>query len=127
MAAPTAQVQATPTLIFPPTLPVLTMTASPIFTPFPPNTPVWSVYSYTCEFSVGGGTMTMSLNWSDRSDNEDGYRVYRDKQVITTLAPDSTNYEDVAFVATGKALSYFVEAFSAEWLASSSTITYGCQ
>ena len=69
----------------------------------------------------------MSLNWSDRSDSEEGYRVYRDQQVIATLAPDFTNYVDVAFVATGKTLSYFVEGFSAEWLASSSTITYGCQ
>lgn len=71
--------------------------------------------------------MTMSLNWSDRSDNEDGYRVYRDKQAIATLAPNSTNYVDIAFVATGKTLSYSVEAFNTGWQVSSSTITYGCQ
>jgi len=34
---------------------------------------------------------------------------------------------DVAFVATGKTLSYFIEAFNQAWRASSSTITYGCQ
>ena len=71
--------------------------------------------------------MTMNLTWSDRSTSEEGYTVYRDKQVIATLAPNSTNYVDVAFVATGNTLSYFVESFTANWRASSSTLTYGCQ
>ena len=106
---------------------VPTEIASPLPTPFPPNTPVWSVYTYTCEFIVGGGTMTMNLAWTDRSNNEDGYKVYRDKQVIATLAPNSTSYVDIAFIATGKTLSYSVEAFNKDWRASGSTITYGCQ
>lgn len=127
LAAPTAQVRATPTLIFPPTLPVLTMTVLPNPTPFPPNTPVWVIYTFTCKTTAGGSTMTMDLTWSDRSDNEEGYTVYRDKQVIAILAPNSTNYMDVAFVATGKTLSYSVEAFNTNWRANSSTITYGCQ
>ena len=71
--------------------------------------------------------MTMNLTWTDRSNNEEGYKVYRDKQVIATLAPNSTHYVDVAFVAAGKTLSYSVEAFNQDWQASSSTITYGCQ
>ena len=127
LAAPTAQAQATPTLIFPPTLPVLTMTVSPNSTPFPPNVPVWVKYTYNCTSVSGGSTMTMDLNWSDRSTSEEGYTVYRDKQVIATLAPNSTNYVDVAFVATGRTLSYSVEAFNTNWRANSSTITYGCQ
>lgn len=71
--------------------------------------------------------MTMDLAWNDRSNIEDGYNVYRDGQVIATLAPNSTFYADVAFVATGKTLSYSVEAFNKDWRASTSTITYGCQ
>jgi hypothetical protein len=113
--------------IITPTHTVPVVTASPLSTPFPPNTPVWSVYKYTCELVDGGGTMTMDLTWTDSSNNEDGYKVYRDKQVIATLAPDTTYYVDVAFVATGKTLSYSVEAFNQDWQASSSTITYGCQ
>ena len=104
-----------------------TVPASPISTPFPPNTPVWSVYTYTCENIADGGTMTMNLTWSDRSTSEEGYNIYRDEQLIATLAPNSTNYVDVAFVATGKTLSYFVEAFNTDWQVRSSTITYGCQ
>jgi hypothetical protein len=105
----------------------VTEITSPLTTPFPPNTPVWSVYTYTCELVDGGGIMTMNLFWNDRSNSEEGYKVYREKQVIATLAPNSTHYVDVAFVATGKTLSYSVEAFNQDWQVSSSTITYGCQ
>jgi hypothetical protein len=102
-------------------------TAVPMSTLIPPNTPVWSVYDYTCELASGGGTMTMNLAWTDRSNSEEGYKVYRDKEVIATLAANSTFYVDIAFVATGKALSYSVEAFNTDWRASTSTITHGCQ
>lgn len=71
--------------------------------------------------------MTMNLTWADRSNSEEGYTVYRDEKVIATLAPNSTFYVDVAFVATGKTLSYSVEAFNKDWRASTSTITHGCQ
>ena len=71
--------------------------------------------------------MTMNLAWNDRSNSEDGYKVYRDQQVIATLPPNSTSHVDVAFVATGKTLSYSVEAFNKDWQVSGNMITYGCQ
>jgi hypothetical protein len=103
------------------------MIASPMSTRIPPNTPVWSVYNYTCELADGGGNMTMNLGWTDRSTSEESYKVYRDKQLIATLAPNSTFYVDVVFVATGKTVSYSVEAFNTNWQVSTSTITHGCQ
>ena len=102
-------------------------TASPIPTPIPPNAPIWSAYNYTCELAVGGGTMTMNLGWTDRSNSEESYKVYRDGQVIAILEPNSTVYADVTFVAAGKTLSYSVEAFTENWQANTSTITHGCQ
>ena len=105
----------------------LIVIASPMVTPITSNSPTWKVYNYTCELAVGGGTMTMNLAWNDHSNGEEGYRVYRDKQVIATLPPNSTTYVDVAFVATGKTLNYSVEAFNKDWQISTSTITYGCQ
>jgi hypothetical protein len=96
-------------------------------TQIPPNTPVWSAYNFTCDLVSGGSNMTMDLNWDDRSDNEESYIVYRDNQVIATLAPNSTSYVDIAFVAPGKTLSYSVEAFNTAWQTSTRTITYGCQ
>jgi len=115
------------TAIVAPTNTTPTVTASPISTRVPPNTPVWLAYSYTCELAAGGGTMAMNLAWTDRSNSEESYKVYRDGQVIATLEPNSTVFVDVAFVATGKTLSYSVEAFNTNWQASTSTITYGCK
>jgi hypothetical protein len=100
--------------------------SSTMSTPRPPNTPVWLAYNYTCELADSGGTMTMNLAWIDHSNSEEGYKVYRDEQIIATLEPNSTSYVDVAFVATGKTLSYRVEAFNTAWQVSTSTITYGC-
>jgi hypothetical protein len=104
-----------------------TTTSTSAAVPIQPNTPIWSVYEYTCELAAGGGTMTMNLAWTDHSNSEEGYNVYRDKQVIATLAPNSTFYVDIAFVAAGETLSYVVEAFGKDWQASTRTITHGCQ
>jgi hypothetical protein len=110
-----------PTYIMPP------MIASPMSTRIPPNTPVWSVYNYTCSLATGGGNMTMNLGWTDHSASEESYKVYRDKKLIATLAPNSISYVDIVFVATGKTVSYAVEAFNTNWQVSTSTITHGCQ
>jgi hypothetical protein len=101
--------------------------ASPMTTPIPPNTPYLSAYNYTCELAQGGGTMTMNLTWADRSNDEEGYKVYRDGLAIATLPSNSTFYVDVAFDAAGKTLSYSVEAFSKDWQVSTRTINVGCQ
>ena len=69
----------------------------------------------------------MHLAWNDRSEIEDGYKVYRDQLVIATLPPNSTSYVDVDFVAMGEKLSYSIEAFNKDWQARGNTITDGCQ
>ena len=111
----------------PPTDTPPTAIASPVLQTIVPNTPTWSVYTYTCEIAVGGASMTTNLAWTDRSNGEASYRVYRDKQVIATLPPNSTAYVDVVFVATGKTVSYSVEAINQDWRISTRTITNGCQ
>jgi len=104
-----------------------TMKAPPTPSPVPPNAPAWSSYNYTCDFASGGSNMTMNLVWSDRSENEQGYIVYRDGQAIVTLAANTTTYVDTSFVGAGQTLSYFVEVFNNAGRARSTTITYGCQ
>jgi hypothetical protein len=87
----------------------------------------WKAYTYTCAFASGGTTMTMNLTWSDPSNSEDGYRVYRDNIAVATLAPNTTTYTDVTFIPAGNTVSYYVEVFSKDWQVSTSTIVYGCQ
>jgi hypothetical protein len=104
-----------------------TGTFSALFTPMLPNTPTWSVYNYTCELGIDGATMTMNLAWTDRSNSEEGFRVYRDAQVIASLAPNTTAYVDVVFIPSGKTVSYSIEVFNKDWSISTRTITHGCQ
>ena len=104
-----------------------TVMSPPTPSPVPPNAPAWSTYTFTCDFASGGNNLTMNLAWTDRSNNEEGYVVYRDEQPVVTLGANSTSYVDVSFVATGKSLSYRVEAFSNAGRASSSTINAACQ
>jgi hypothetical protein len=127
VVALTLQVQSTQTQYVVTPLYTAPATASPVPTISPPNTPVWSIYNYTCELASGGSTMTMNLGWTDRSNGEESYKVYRDEQLIAVLPPNSTTYVDIAFIAMGKTLSYSVEAFNNNWQASTSTITHGCQ
>jgi hypothetical protein len=127
--AMTMQMYPTQTKIIsiPPLSTMTLATVSLISTRIPANTPVWSTYNYACKPAVGGSTMTMNLGWTDRSTSEESYKVYRNGQVIATLEPNSAFYVDVFFVATGRTLSYSVEAFNENWQASTSTIANGCQ
>ena len=118
----------TETSILTPTYsPTGTATVSPVLTPFLTDTPRWKIYNYTCDLAVGGATMTMNLTWTDLSTSEEGYKVYRDGNVIATLSPNSSSYTDIFFIATGKTVSYSVEAFTENWKASTSTIVNACQ
>jgi hypothetical protein len=130
-AAVNVNLQSNPTqteiAIFTPVFTSTIAATQPISTPAPPNTPVWSIYKYTCVLADGGGTVTMNLAWTDHSNSEDGYKVYRDGKVIATLAANTTSYVDTAFIAAGKTFIYSIEAFNKDWRVSTSTITYGCQ
>jgi len=53
----------------------------------------------------------VSLQWSDNSSNEDGFRIYRDGSIISTVQANSTNFRDVDLEA-GKQYRYSVRAFN---------------
>jgi len=92
------------------TLPIATV--PPVPTAKPPVGPTWKNYNYSCEFAAGGSTATVSLAWSDKSSNENGYNVYRNNELVTSLGADTTSYTDVAFVGAGQSLSYYIEAYN---------------
>ena len=52
----------------------------------------------------------VSLQWSDNSDNEDGFRVYRDGSVVATASANSATYQDRGLQA-GKTYQYAVRAY----------------
>jgi uncharacterized protein YgiM (DUF1202 family) len=104
-----------------------TVTAPPTPTPKPPTAPAWSTWNFTCDFASGGSNINMNLVWTDRTNDEVGYTIYRDGKAIANLGPDSTAYTDVAFVAAGQSVSYKVEVYNKSGTASTSTISATCQ
>ena len=63
------------------------------------------------EYSCVPGLVTITLKWKDKSDNEDGFRIYRDGTKVTDLAPGSTTYDDL--LAAPGSYTYAVAAFNA--------------
>ncbi len=57
-----------------------------------------------------GQTYTVSLRWLDQSNNEQGFRVYRDGARISTLGDNETKFTDGP--AFGGPYTYAVEAFN---------------
>ncbi len=54
---------------------------------------------------------TVTLNWIDNANNEDGYRVYYNGGLIATLGPNATSFQYA--VPSSSAADYAVEAFNA--------------
>lgn len=104
-----------------------TVTAPPTPTAAPPKAPAWKSWTYSCAYAPGGSNATVQLVWADNAQNEDGYNVYRNDQVIVSFGPNTTAYTDVAFVTAGGSLTYVIEVYSAAGRARSSPVTVTCQ
>jgi hypothetical protein len=64
-------------------------------------------YQYSCS----PGVVNITLTWKDRSDNEDGFRIYREGTKIADLPSGSTTYDDV--LSAPGSYVYTVAAFNA--------------
>jgi hypothetical protein len=99
---------------------------SPTATPSPPA-PVapaapsnLQITSSVCD----GGGLSVTLSWADNSDNEDGFRLYRDGGLVDTLGANSTSYNANA-PHKNSAYTFEVEAFNG--VGSSSKVSVNSQ
>jgi hypothetical protein len=72
----------------------------------PPLSPLELVNKVTCAANVG----RIRLSWVDASDNEDGYRIYRNSELIQELPANAATFLD-AVPGVGK-YTYAVVAFN---------------
>jgi hypothetical protein len=79
------------------------------------------------EYSCSPGVVNIKLTWKDRSNNEEGFRIYRDGTKITDLPSGSTSYDDV--LSAPGSYAYAVAAFnsSGEAPANVTAATTNCQ
>ena len=84
-------------------------------------------YEYECVFNGVNSDITVKLGWSDRSNNEDGFRIYRDGTLVGQAAQNATFYSEVFAGGAAIVYSYYVAAFNAQGEAFGGTISFSCQ
>ncbi len=100
---------APPTPIPSPT-PTTVLIPSPTPTTAPVQIPTAPAQFYIQDRVCNGQTYTVTLRWLDQSNNEQGFRVYRDGTLIATLSANEVQYTDSP--PYGGPYTYGVEAFN---------------
>ena len=114
--SPAATVAIPPTPI-PPTsaLPTVTQPSTPISAP--PAAPLHvELLSQDCTIDRSVKPIMyvnkFRLTWSDMSNNEDGFRIYRDGDLVAEVAANVTNVTDVVSRRNPRSYSYYVSAYN---------------
>jgi uncharacterized protein YgiM (DUF1202 family) len=66
------------------------------------------------------------LAWTDTSNNEDGFRLYRDGVLVAEVAANIETVTDTSIVKNRRAFHYYVTAFNAIGETKSEVITLSC-
>ncbi|MBI5965743.1 MAG: SH3 domain-containing protein [Chloroflexi bacterium] len=112
-ATPSGNIAAVPTVTAPPT----PEGAKPEAPTFPKNG--WTFYCY------GPGSADITLTWNDKANNETGYRIFRNSELVIDLPANSTNFTETIALNTGQTVSYQIQAYNeiGETLSSVASIT----
>jgi uncharacterized protein YgiM (DUF1202 family) len=107
---------------------VPTVTQPPAPSPVPPAAPRNLTYSFYCTYATATTySVTTTLNWEDRADNELGYRVLRYGNSVANLPPNSTTYTETITVNAGDSLTYAVQVYNDSGSSNSTSYTFSCQ
>ncbi len=112
-ATPTGNFAAVPTVTAPPT-PQGEKPAAPTF-----SKNGWSYYCY------GPGSADITLNWNDNSNNETGYRVFRNSELAADLPANATNFAETIPLNSGQTVGYQIQVYNliGETMSSTASIT----
>lgn len=104
---------------------VPTVTAPPTPPGGAPAAPTFAKNGWTW-FCYGSGDTDIELAWNDNADNEKGYRVYRNGELIAELPANSASFKETTPYLGGAGLQYTVEAFNQSGSASALTEILFC-
>ena len=83
--------------------------------------------SFTASAICDSSSVTTTLTWTDTSNNESGFHIYRLGNLIADLPANTKTYTDVANVPSGTQLTFSVEAYNDSGASPQRTITSTCQ
>jgi len=113
----------------PPPTPTPTNTPTPTFTPTipPPAAPATFTANKVCTPVGPAFNYQFILQWDDSANNEDGYRIYFNGGLLTSLPANTVTYPHVVGVlGPGVPIMYDVEAYNATGPSAKKSITVTC-
>jgi uncharacterized protein YraI len=66
------------------------------------------------------------LTWKDMSNNEDGFRVYRDGDLVAEISANKTDVIDVVIRRNKRVYMYYVNAYNEVGESKSEVVTFSC-
>jgi hypothetical protein len=103
---------------------VTTMTPPAPPTQSPPAAPGNLRYNYFCTLA---GELSTDLTWSDRANNEQGYRVFRNGTLVATLPANATAYSETISININDTLIYSVESYNLAGSSAQNSISFSCK
>lgn len=58
------------------------------------------------------GQANIALTWNDEADNESGYRILRNGEVVAELPADSTSFSEIIALLSGQSVAYQIRAYN---------------
>ncbi len=113
-ATPVGSFAAVPTVTAPPT----PEGGKPEAATFPKNG--WTFFCY------GPGQADITLSWNDKADNETGYRILRNSEIIAELPADSTFFAETISLVSGQSVTYQIRAYNQIGETDSAVATITC-
>jgi hypothetical protein len=104
---------------------VPTVTAPPTPAGDIPEAPTFSKNGWTF-FCYGPGSADISLTWNDKANNETGYRVLRNGELLIELPANSTTFGETIALNSGQSVSYQIQAYNLIGESISSTASITC-
>jgi hypothetical protein len=101
---------------------VSSVTPPPTATSAPPRGPGIDKW----EFSCSGGALNFTVIWVDNANNETGYRIFRNGEMIVELPADTTTYTDVYNLPANQNVEYYVQVYSPTGSANTSIMRMRC-
>ena len=107
---------AVPTIMPPPT-----ETARPL------SKPGNMKFTYSCSYNGVNSDVSVTLTWTDQSDDELSYRVFRDNALVAELPPNSKTFSETTAADSTQTLTYSVSAYGPAGESGRATISFSCQ
>lgn len=107
--------------------PTPTQTQTQTQTSSVPKAPGLQNYDFFCSWNGSGVDLTITIEWSDKSNNELGFIIRRNGTEIAKLPPNTTSYFDAYAVSSGQVVNYAVQAYNNSGVSKQLTLSATCE